>query len=112
MAVVHCCDDHRHGLATYKHIKSALSALDRVYSYLLRELPGRTVGVEPADKSNFLVEGPATGPVDRLARPNRRPRDRSPPGLKLRLVDLLPACPPGELTPSSLEKARPSRARC
>ena len=35
-----------------------------------------------------------------------------PLGLKFRLVDLLPACPPGELTPSSLEQARQSRARC
>src|SRR5260221_1010906 len=64
VAVVRCCDEHRHGLATHNQIKLAFSALDRIYSHLLRELPGGAVGVEPADKSDFLVDCAATGPVD------------------------------------------------
>jgi len=64
VAVVRCCDEHWHGLATHNQIKLAFSALDRIYSHLLRELPGGAVGVEPADKSDFLVDGAATGPVD------------------------------------------------
>src|SRR6266403_4975661 len=44
--------------------KLAFSALDRIYSDLLRELPGGAVGVEPANKSDFLVDGAVTGPVD------------------------------------------------
>jgi hypothetical protein len=37
---------------------------DETYGLLLRELPGRAVGVETADKSDFLVDGAVTGPVD------------------------------------------------
>jgi hypothetical protein len=43
----------------------AFSALDPIYRHLLRELPGRAVGVEPADKWDFVVDGAQTRPVDR-----------------------------------------------
>jgi hypothetical protein len=64
VAVVRHCDDYRHGLPVHKQIKLAFSVLNRLYSHLLRELPGGAVSIESADKSNLLVNGVLTGPVD------------------------------------------------
>ena len=73
MAVVRCCDDYRDGLAIHNQIKLQCSVPDRIYGLLLRELPGRAVGVEATDKSDFLVDGAVTGPVDAF---DSEPRSR------------------------------------
>ena len=49
------------------------SVPDRIYGLLLRELPGRAVGVEATDKSDFLVDGAVTGPIDAF---DSKPRSR------------------------------------
>ena len=53
--------------------KFQCSVPDRIYGFLLRELPGRAVGVEATDKSAFLVAGAVTGPVDAF---DSEPRSR------------------------------------
>jgi hypothetical protein len=74
VAVVRCCDDYRNGPAIHKQVKAAFSVLDRIYSHLLRELPGGAVRVETADKSDFLVDGTVTRPVDASDPESRRHR--------------------------------------